>query len=608
MENFPSHDCDFDLANQFNQTFSDKVYDIRQSLEQVSVISDQSVSVPTVPEPSSSISVLDTFTPTDIDEICLIIKNNGVKTGHGDVLTPSLIKQHLDVLCPHFVQLVNLSLSSSCCDGIKEAHVIPILKALNLDKNDLTNYRPVSLLSFISKLTERVVHSRINAHLSANSLHNHSQYGYKKNHSCETLLLKLVDDILVAVDQKFGVVVMIIDLSAAFDTVDHSILLNMLQFKYHITGPALKWLKSFLSGRTKRVRVGDCLSESFVVNFGVAQGSVLGPLLFNLYCSSISEVFVSCGFGCMGYADDNIGVRVFPAYASISNFTEIIPNCLRSLKRWANSHFLKLNASKTQLMVFGNSSFMSSFNFHTIRDFDGSIIPVAKQVKLLGITLDSSLSFDLYISEVVSLVNLILRNIRSIRRYLNKSAIESLVHSLITSKLDVCNSLFLGITKRNLCKLQLLQNSALRCVLNLPPHSPLSQHFVNLHWLHVEKRVYFKYITVIYKCINNMAPLQLSSKIQVSCPLQMTLKTDLFLPTSSWGKRAFSYMAPRCWNALPFELRIIPTLESFKTHLKTYLFSNFRRYIRNINPYTAVSISHDGDHADDEFLLDYLLR
>ena len=163
------------------------------------------------------------------------------------------------------------------------------------------------LFSFISKLTERVVHSRINAHLAANALDNHAQYGYKKNHSCETLLLKLIDDILVAVDKKFGVVVMIIDLSAAFDTVDHGLLLNMLQFKYHISGSALKWLKSFLSGRTQRVRVGDSLSDSLVVDFGVAQGSVLGPLLFNLYCSSMNDVFLSCGFDSMGYADDNIG-------------------------------------------------------------------------------------------------------------------------------------------------------------------------------------------------------------------------------------------------------------------------------------------------------------
>jgi len=504
------------------------------------------------------------------------------------------------------VKLVNLSLSTCNCDGIKEAHVIPILKSLNIDKNVLLNYRPVSLLSFISKLTERVVHSRINDHLAANSLDNHTQYGYKKNHSCETLLLKLIDDILVAVDKKFGVVVMIIDLSAAFDTVDHGLLLNMLQFKFHISGSALKWLKSFLSGRTQRVRVGDCLSDCLVVDFGVAQGSVLGPLLFNMYCSSINEIFSHCGFESMGYADDNIGVRIFPAFASLSVFNDIVPNCLQSIKNWADRHFLKLNADKTKLMVFGNSSFMSDFNLLTFHSFDGSIIPISKEIKLLGVTLDSTLSLDCYVSEIISAVNLTLKNIKSIRKCLTKDAVETLIHSLITSKLDACNSLFIGLSKKNLCKLQLLQNAAIRCVMNIPPHSSVSQYYTELHWLHVEKRIYFKFITIIFKCLNNLAPFQLVSKLKLTCPFQMLLSSNDFVPSMNWGKRSFTYMAPRCWNALPIELRIISSLELFKGRLKSYLFTDFRRFIRNVNPYTSVGLLHGDDYAEDLFLLNYI--
>ena len=499
-----------------------------------------------------------------------------------------------------------MSLSSSNCDGIKEAHVVPILKSLSIDKDDLLNYRPVSLLSFISKLTERVVHSRINAHLAANSLDSHSQYGYKKSHSCETLLLKLIDDILVGVDNKFGVVVMIVDLSAAFDTVDHALLLNMLQFKYHITGSALKWLKSFLSGRTQRVRVGDGLSESLVVVFGVAQGSVLGPLLFNMYCSSISDVFSSCGFDSMGYADDNIGIRVFPALSSLSIFDDVVPNCLQAVKQWADKHFLKLNASKTKVMVFGNSTFMSDFNLHTFRNFDNTIIQISTEMRLLGVSLDPTLSLDCYVSEIISAVNLTLRNIRSIRKFLNKKAVETLVHSLITSKLDSCNALFMRLTKKNLSKLQLLQNAALRCVVDIPPHAPLSHHYAELHWLHVEKRIYFKYITVIFKCLNNIAPVQLASKLKLRCAFQMVLETNTFAPSSNWGRRSFTYMAPRCWNALPMDLRIITNIEQFKSKLKQYLFTEFRSYLRKLDPYTAVGITHNGEDADDNFLLDYL--
>ena len=262
-------------------------------------------------------------------------------------------------------------------------------------------------------------------------------------------------------------------------------LLNQLQFKYHITGSALDWLKSFLSGRSQRVKVGDSLSDSLVVEFGVAQGSVLGPLLFNLYCSSISDVFAACSFDCVGFADDNVGIRLFPALSSLSIFETVIPNCLKAIKQWADSLFLKVNAEKTKIMVFGNSSFMSSFSIHTVRSFDGSIIPISREIKLLGVVLDSTLSFDSFVSEIISSVNLTLRNIKSIRKFLSNNAVETLIHSLVTTKLDACNSLFICLSKKSLCKLQVVQNSALRCVMNIPPHSHVAQHYLDRHWLHV---------------------------------------------------------------------------------------------------------------------------
>ena len=262
-----------------------------------------------------------------------MIKKHGIKTSTNDPLPDFLIEENLELLLPHFCTLVNLSLSTSNFDGLKEAHVVPILKSLQLDNELFKNFRPVSLLSFISKLTERVVHNRINTYLSANGLHVPSQFGYKRHHSCETFLLKLIDDILVTVDSKLGVVVLIIDLSAAFDTVDHTVLLHILQSKFHINGSALTWLKSFLSGRTQRVKIGDSLSSSLTILYGVPQGSILGPLLFNLYCSSLTDAFAHAGFNSMGYADDSLGLRVFPAFSKLSTLFSDVPSCLSSIPK-----------------------------------------------------------------------------------------------------------------------------------------------------------------------------------------------------------------------------------------------------------------------------------
>ena len=579
-----------ETANSLNAFFVQKVVNIRNSLPP------SSFEMP-IPETNirhsnlNSVSELSSFSPTSCEELQQIVDKHGIKLGPGDPLPLYLMKKHINVLLPYLAILVNISLSTASCEGIKESHVTPILKSLSLDYEEFQNLRPVSILSFVSKLTERVVDSRINAHLAENSLHNSSQFGYKKHHSCETMLLKLVDDILVGVDKKFGVVVLMVDLSAAFDTVDHSLLLNILEFKFHITGLALSWLRSFLTGRFQRVKIDGFLSNALLVSYGVPQGSILGPLLFNLYCSSIDEAFANAGFSCMGYADDNLGHRLFPAFLAPSTLLFSVSNCLRAIHEWADAHFLKLNPSKTKVMVFGDVTFRSSFNYHSFRNEYGDICCISDLVTLLGVDLDSELTFDKYVSNTVSSINFSLRNIRLIRKLLNREATEMLVHSVITNKLDMCNSLLMGTSVGNIAKLQRCQNLALRVVLNLPARSPISDHLKEQHWLNVEIRIHFKYLVLVFKCVNSLAPDLLASKLSIKHPMDMLLDIDFFKPCTSSGRKAFSYLGPRCWNALPRYLRIIGYLETFKAKLKHYLFENFQTYKHCIFPYSSFAIS-----------------
>ena len=580
----PTHDDPSALANNFNNFFLHKVSDIRANLPSSTNLTDTTFS----PSSSTSSSTynLSSFDLTTVDELRSMIKKHGIKTSSNDPLPAFLIEDNLELLLPHFCTLVNLSLSTSNFDGLKEAHVVPILKSLQSDHELFKNFRPVSLLSFISKLTERVVHTRVNSYLSENDLHVPSHFGYKRHHSCETFLLKLIDDILVTIDNKLGVVVLIIDLSAAFDTVDHTVLLNILQSKFHITGSALSWFKSFLSGRTQRVKIGDSLSSSLTILFGVPQGSILGPLLFNLYCSSLPEAFSCAGFNSMGYADDNLGFRVFPAFSKLSTLFTDVPSCLSSISHWTNTHFLKLNKTKTHVMVFGNKSFKQSVNLSGCLNSSGSLLPLSHSTKLLGAHLDDTLSFNLHVSKTVSSSLIILKNVRSIRKFLTPDAAAILIHSIVTSKLDQCNSLLFNVSSTNLSKLQRIQNFALRTVLNLHPRSHVTQHYHDLHWLTVNQRIHFKILSFVFKCIHCLAPSPLAAKVQLSSPLDMLLDSSQFFPISSFGKRAFSYYAPRCWNALPRCLRVIPCLDTFKAHLKHHLFTNFSSYLHAVDPYT----------------------
>lgn len=216
--------------------------------------------------------------------------------------------------------------------------------------------------------------------------------------------------------------------------------------------------------------------------------------------------------------------------------------------------------------------------------------------KVLGVTLDSDLLFNQHISKIVSSVNFALRNIKLIRRCLSRKALETLMHSLIANKIDQCNSLLIGISETNLSKLQKLQNCAARLIFNLPSRSlNISERLRELHWLPVRSRIIFKYLITVFKCVNCLAPTQLSDKVCVECPLNMVLKTSGFRPKSALGKRAFTYLAPRYWNALPRDLRTIASLEAFKSNLKTYLFDNVRDLLHRIDPYTTFAVSQTGN-------------
>ena len=475
----------------------------------------------------------------------------------------------IDVLLPHLLDLVNSSLVSGNIDGVKYALVKPLLKKFDLDVSEFASYRSISTLSFISKLIERVVSKRLNEHMTAKNLHINSQHGYKSYHSTETLLVKFYNDILVAIDRNRGVVVLLIDLSSAFDTVQHDILLKILEESIGVKGVALKWFKNFVSGRTQSVIINGCISEWLCVTCGVPAGSVLGPILFNIYCRHINEVFNKCGFTSASYADDNSGCKTFAVFNQFNTLYNDVPNCLQQLKQYMTVNHLKLNETKTQIIVFGNERFKKQITLHGTFLAKGECIRFDDKIKYLGVFFDSFMTLENQIQSVVSVSYASLRKISSIRNCLSRSNLESLVHAFISSHLDYCNLLYMNLPKKLLNKLQKLQNAAIRIIFNVRSRPPVSSFYRQLHWLNIEQRIIFKCMLLVYKCIHGLAPHDLNDMLVIRNVNNFTLQ-NTFFKQSKYGKRAFVYYASRYWNIIPIDIRCISTLLSFKTALKSY--------------------------------------
>ena len=265
----------------------------------------------------------------------------GIKTSCQDPLPGSLCKDIIEDLLPYLCDLVNKSLSTGSMEGIKDSVIIPLLKKSGLDPEVLKNYRPVTNEVFISKLNEKVVSIRLSEHMALYNLNSKYQHGYKVYHGTETMQLRVVNDVLIGFDSNTATILLLIDLSAAFDTVDIEKLLDILQKDIGIGGIALQWFKSFLTGRTQCVKIENSLSDILPVVFGVPQGSVLGPILFNIYISSLSSVIRNFGFSTSGYADDNNAYQSFSLTFQFHVVTKRLPELLNQINEWMNLFFFK---------------------------------------------------------------------------------------------------------------------------------------------------------------------------------------------------------------------------------------------------------------------------
>ncbi|KAK3554541.1 hypothetical protein QTP70_025392 [Hemibagrus guttatus] len=350
------------------------------------------------------------------------------------------------------------------------------------------------------KILERVVCNQLSDYLMQNNLHDPNQSGFKAAHSTETALLAVTEKLHAARSAKLSSVLILLNLSAAFDTVNHKTLLSTLR-SLGICGTAGEWFASYLDGRSYQVTWKGLTSAPRRLSTGVPQGSVLGPLLFSLYTHSLGKVISSHGFSYHCYADDTQLIFSFPP--SDTTASARISACLADFSSWMTAHQLKLNPSKTELLIIpGDPSPAQDLAI----SLSNSMISPTASARNLGVTMDNQLSFSSPVTNVTRSCRFLLYNIRRIRPFLSTQATQVLVQSLVISRLDYCNSLLAGLPLNAIRPLQKIQNAAAPLVFNLPKFSHTTPLLRSLHWLPVAARIRFKTLMLAYKAKNGPAP------------------------------------------------------------------------------------------------------
>ena len=295
------------------------------------------------------------FLPLEREEILNIIKNTNPTTCITNPCNTRFLLKFKETILDAITIIVNQSLrTGEFLDDWKMAIIRPFIKGTNLE-TELKNYRPISNLSFRSKIIEKAAQLQLQKHFDQQSLLPNHQSAYRKYYSTETTLPNMCDNILRNMENGKCTSIVSLDLSAAFNTVNHTILLDILNGYFGISEQALTWISSYLLSRKFLIQIGHLTSKTVEIDFSVPQGSILGPILFNCYASTLMEIIPEGKDSLLsGYADDHTIIHSFSP--DNNNIKQIIESDIGKIKTWMGENQLKMNNAKTEFIVIGTSS------------------------------------------------------------------------------------------------------------------------------------------------------------------------------------------------------------------------------------------------------------
>lgn len=472
-----------------------------------------------------------------------------------DELHPKFLKLILLKILPYLTYMFNSILTKSIFPTAwKAAKIIPVPKP-NKD------FRPIAILPFLSKALENIMYSQMNEYIKENELLSHKQSGFRQNRSCITALTDVVENIRSKMDENMASLLVLLDHSKAFDTVNHDILLTKLDKFFNFSNTACKLIGSYIANRIQSVLFNKIMSSALNVDKGVPQGSILGPLLFCIYINDLPEVL--CHSNIQMYADD---VQIYTS-AHMDNIQCCVDNLnadLESINIWACNNGLCINPTKSKCIPISKRSLLQNNNFSL--KINNSIIEVVKSSKNLGLIFNDELTWTNHINATSGKVYGMLRNLWAVQTSTPLEIRMLLAKTYLIPTLLYGSEIFENCNHSDLQKLKVTYNNIARYVFDKKRNDRISEYSHQLFNITFANYLRYKSLSFLHKIIYTGEPKRLFEKLQFARSnrgrkiIQIRFKTGR-------SERQFLIPTVRFWNTLPSHFQVISNAHHFKREL-----------------------------------------
>ena len=554
-----------EIATHMNEFFIDKVRKIRETMLETAENFTTCVRIMSNKQTNLSLQHV------TVKQVKKLLKN--LKSSHStsiDELDSYAVKLAADVIAQPLHHVIVLSVNQNKFPTAwKFSKVIPLHKKLS--QLERKNYRPVAILSPLSKILEKVVYLQMYEYFSSNKIFHPNLHGYRHNRSTQTALLQMYDRwVSAAADGQVSGVVLL-DLSAAFDLVEPSILIKKLRI-YGLDENFLAWIESYLTDRQQAVWIDHCLSEFLACDVGVPQGSNLGPLFFLIFYNDLPYT-MSCDLDV--FADDSTMTKTAQNVVEIGS--ELTGEASK-VTQWMLENKLKLNADKTHLLTVGTQERLRLLPQLPRVVMDEVVIEegLEKSELLLGCTIQSNLKWHCQVENLLLKLKTRLAGLNKLKFLVPYNIRKTITQSIFSSIMVYCLPLFGGCNESQIKALQVLQNKAVQIVTHSPHRTRRSVMYDKVEWLTVNQLIVYHTLITVFKVRKNNEPEYLAAKLKND-----TRTGRIFIPNTDLGlaQKSFIIRGSTNWNDLPQNIRTQPKIGIFKKLAKKWIADNISRFV-----------------------------